>query len=114
MSDRATLERLFMQQGRVFRSPPNTQKSLDDAKKSPTFVDLTGRRINKLTVIGLRKEGVRAWDNARGRSWVCRCDCGLYTALRSAKLKKGTPYACDVCQQEKYWSSLSGAPDAPP
>lgn len=55
----------------------------------PNFVDLTGRRVGRLAVIGLSAD-------KRGR-WVCRCACGMYT-LRTAKaLKNGIAAPCTQC-----------------
>ncbi len=112
--------------GNVSKTPFPVQKDLSDARKSPTFVDLTGTRINHLTVVGLRKQGAGAWQHSRGRLWSCRCDCGLYTSHRSAPLKAGTARYCHVCSRYNYILSLSegeradyfalrgGSPDAPP
>ncbi len=55
-----------------------------------TFLDLSGRKLGRLTVIGLS-----ATTPAR---WVCRCICGIY-ALRTSKAIKAaaSDACCDQC-----------------
>nr|CAC9204713.1 Uncharacterised protein [Escherichia coli] len=60
--------------------PPETVP-LKDLALDPSFVDLTGRKKGRFTVIGLMKE------KKKGR-WLVRCVCGTYTT-RSAKSIKG-------------------------
>ncbi|ECC4541287.1 hypothetical protein C2920_21680 [Salmonella enterica] len=79
--------------------PPETVPVKDLALNS-SFVDLTGRKKGRFTVIGLMKE-------KKGR-WLVRCVCGTYTT-RSAKSIKGADRnpnahldACRRCMHEAY------------
>lgn len=58
------------------------------------FVDLTGRKFNKLTVIGLLDRG-----NPRPR-YVCKCDCGNECVSVAATLKSGHVRSCGCLQRE--------------
>lgn len=53
------------------------------------FVDLSGKRFEKLTVIskiGNAKSGAAIW--------LCRCDCGKYAKVVTADLKNGHSKSC--------------------
>jgi len=52
------------------------------------FIDLTGQRFGKLTVIE------RAGTRNREALWHCKCDCGKDTFSRSASLRNGTSQSC--------------------
>lgn len=56
---------------------------------SPRLRDLTGRRVNRLTVLGY---GGRRKDGAR--MWICKCDCGQITAIRSENLRGKATRSC--------------------
>ena len=48
------------------------------------FIDLTGQKFNKLTVV----EFVRI-NNKRNAVWRCRCDCGNLVNICAAELIRG-------------------------
>ena len=53
------------------------------------FIDITGKKFNKLTVvrrIGNTKGGVPVWR--------CKCECGNYTDVRGSNLKNGSVKSC--------------------
>lgn len=51
-------------------------------------MDLTGQRFGKLTVL-------RPAENINDRTaWVCRCDCGQETVVRSNNLRSGRTRSC--------------------
>ncbi|NEG94094.1 hypothetical protein [Leclercia adecarboxylata] len=82
-----------------FVGPPEIA-DVRDLLRNPSFIDLTGRKKGRFTVIGLMKEG-------RGK-WVVRCVCGTYT-IRNAKAIKGADSnpnahidACRRCMHEAY------------
>lgn len=52
--------------------------------------DLTGQKFNHLLVIK-RVDNV---DNGVHVAWLCLCDCGRYTIVRSTQLKKGATQSC--------------------
>lgn len=54
------------------------------------FVDLTGEKFGKLTVVG------------RGKSmWLCQCDCGRQCEVRSDSLKNGNTKSCGCLRSSK-------------
>jgi hypothetical protein len=63
-----------------------------DRAKHPWTRDLTGRRFQRLKVIGFA--GMR---NQRSH-WACRCDCGNRTIVDGSKLKFGSTTSCG-CRQ---------------
>lgn len=66
-------------------------------RNSPYFMDLTGRRVGRLTVYGLTQNGGR---------WACRCDCGAHT-LRTAKaIKNPSNAAVDRCEHCRHLAFL--------
>lgn len=54
-----------------------------------TFIDLTGRRFGRLTVVALA--GISKGRNA---IWLCRCDCGKEVEVQSRNLKSGRSKSC--------------------
>lgn len=52
------------------------------------FIDLTGERFGKLTVLR------RAPNKGKGTCWACICDCGGYIETRGADLKNGSVRSC--------------------
>ena len=63
--------------------------------KRKEFVDLTGRRFDKLVVIGLSeiKKYTRSYINV----WRCKCDCGNEVTILERSLLKDTGHSCG-CQ----------------
>lgn len=66
-------------------------------RANPEFVDLTGSRIGRFTVIGAAKYVL-------GR-WVVRCDCGTYS-LRSSRAIKNAANSQDRCEQCRHLAAL--------
>lgn len=62
-----------------------------------SFVDLTGRRVGRLTVLGIARDNHRA-SGSGGGLWVCRCSCGRYVGRRAKSLKAASAEAmCNEC-----------------
>jgi hypothetical protein len=61
------------------------------------FIDLTGTRFGKLTVIK-RSENVSGCNNSR---WLCKCDCGKAVVVRSNNLHSGNTNSCGCFQKEQ-------------
>lgn len=65
-----------------------------------TFIDLTGQRFGKITVIE------RAPDFGSGRSrqtmWLCKCDCGKIISVRSHALRGGHTQSCGCLVAENH------------
>lgn len=60
------------------------------------FEDLTGRRFGRLTV----KEMALRQPHAMIQ-WVCVCDCGQTTIVRTAALKNGNTKSCGCIHREQ-------------
>ena len=52
------------------------------------FIDLTGKRFNKLTVL----KRIPTTDGTT--RWECVCDCGNITNVRGSNLKNGSVKSC--------------------
>jgi hypothetical protein len=63
--------------------------------------DLTGQRFGRLTVLSFA-----GLDKRRHAQWLCRCDCGKNTVVRSDRLKCGGTKSCGCFEKE----SLKVAP----
>jgi hypothetical protein len=65
-------------------------------KNSQDFVDLTGVKFGRLTVIGMHL-------NLNGR-WVCRCTCGRYVVRRKKAIQnsENSGDRCSLCQHLAY------------
>lgn len=68
------------------------------------FIDLTGKKFNKLTVL----ERV---DNKTGNryKWKCLCDCGNTTFVYPKNLKSGHTKSCGCLQKESTSEPLEMA-----
>lgn len=63
------------------------------------FVDLTGRRFGRLTVISRAKDRVFPCG-VRGVSYLCKCDCGNEKVISAAHLRNGHASSCGCLQKE--------------
>lgn len=62
----------------------------------PKFIDLSGQRFGRLTVLE------RAGRDKRGQTlWLCKCDCGNESIIRSSNLKRGISTSCGCFRNEK-------------
>jgi len=69
------------------------------AKCSPRFIDLTGQRFGRLTVLGFG--GMTTTPNgARHAAWDCICDCGRTCKGRGVMLRHGHKKSCGCLQPE--------------
>lgn len=59
------------------------------------FIDLTGKRFNKLLVLE-RTEKVKG----QKPHWICKCDCGNKTIVSSTNLKRGQTKSCGCKRYE--------------
>lgn len=62
------------------------------------FIDLTGQRFGKLTVIC---ENGRKYHSAA--VWLCKCDCGREVSVLAGSLRRGASTSCG-CAQNKWLS----------
>lgn len=58
------------------------------------FIDLTGQKYNRWTVIRFIERIETAYF------WLCRCECGTEKAVRRATLRKGTSISCGCWRKE--------------
>lgn len=52
---------------------------------NPEFINLTGTRTGRLTVLGVAAEMP---SNGNGQRWVVRCVCGAYETRKAKSIKK--------------------------
>lgn len=64
--------------------------------------DLTGKRFSRLTV--LKDSGERT--QCKRIIWLCQCDCGNTSKVRTDNLKSGNTKSCGCLQRE--WMSCVG------
>lgn len=62
----------------------------------PRFIDLTGHRVGRLTVLS---RGINA-NNGKPR-WICRCDCGNETLAHAYSLRAAHTQSCGCLQRER-------------
>ena len=61
------------------------------------FIDLTGQRFGRLTVI--ERDTSRPKND--GAFWLCKCDCGNVTSVRGKELRRGNTKSCGCLALEK-------------
>lgn len=66
-------------------------------KSAQGFIDLRGREVGRLVVVGMARDFVR--------QWVVRCACGRYST-RSAKAIKNPRNGNDRCEHCRYLAFL--------
>ena len=73
--------------------PIKTREPTQTERRSNGFVDLSGQRVGRFTVIGMASQ-----INAM---WVVRCDCGRY-ATRTSKAIKNPNNSSDCCEHCRH------------
>lgn len=68
-----------------------------------SFIDLTGQKFNRLTVIN-RAESKRRPSGKLVTYWNCKCECGNITTVRQDMLKNGHIKSCD-CSYMRHGKS---------
>lgn len=67
------------------------------------YIDLTGKRFGKLTVIKLDHKEQRYYKNKKSGFyyyWLCKCDCGNYKVINREKLNSGNTKSCGCLHKE--------------
>jgi len=64
----------------------------------PAFIDLTGQKFNRLTVI--RKDNTPTKTKHRNTKWICECECGKTTTVDNYKLKNGLIKSCGCFKKD--------------
>lgn len=62
------------------------------------FVDLTGKKFGRLTVIQIASRGSR---KTNGLYWQCACSCGNLTIIPHYNLLRGSTKSCGCVRREK-------------
>lgn len=83
--------------------PIQTRSITFSERNTAGFIDLTGRRVGRFTVIGVARD-------FKGK-WTVRCDCGRYStrSARAIKNPANTQDRCEHCQhlaflkREEFW-----------
>ena len=61
------------------------------------FIDITGKKYNKLKVISF-------YDiTNNGSRWLCECDCGKQKVIAASQLKRGTTKSCGCLRSAKKY-----------
>ena len=60
------------------------------------YINLTGQRFGRLTVLGLSTSKIKKWH----RFWFCQCDCGNHAVVESSVLKGGQTASCGCLRKE--------------
>lgn len=63
------------------------------------FIDLTGQRFSRLTVV-CRAEDRLTPKGKRRAMWKCQCDCGNITLVQTNNLRSGQVRSCGCLQRE--------------
>lgn len=58
--------------------------------RSSNFIDLTGQRFGRLTVISYVSQS----------RWLCQCDCGQQTTVKSQAMRRGDTRSCGCLARE--------------
>jgi len=61
-----------------------------------TFIDLTGKRFGRWTVI--KRASSRKIGNKPAILWKCRCDCGEFREVLGSSLRSGVSRSCGCLQ----------------
>ena len=65
--------------------------------------NLVGQRFSRLVVV--KRDGSDKWGSA---TWMCKCDCGNETVIRTTTLRNGGAQSCGCLNLEK---AISRCPD---
>ena len=67
-----------------------------------SFIDLTGKRFGRLTVIGRADDySVKSeYSFDRKITWRCLCDCGVECVVIGANLKRGATRSCGCLRRD--------------
>lgn len=70
------------------------------------FIDLTGQRFGRLTVLS-RAEDYVSPKGRHATRWLCKCDCGKIKTIHGTSLKQGLSTSCG-CIPSREADDLSG------
>lgn len=64
-------------------------------KRSHNFIDITGNKYGRLTVISFQKTG-----KDRSAKWLCKCDCGNECVVDGYRMRSGKTKSCGCLSSE--------------
>lgn len=64
------------------------------------FIDLTGQKFGRLTVIERAKDHIQT-NGRHTVCWLCKCECGNTCEIRSADLKRGATVSCGCYNRDR-------------
>ena len=63
----------------------------------PNFIDLTGKKFGRLTVI--KRAGYNKWKQIL---WLCKCECGKEKIIQRGNLRTGGTQSCGCLKKIKF------------
>ena len=80
----------------IYRTTYEIVRKLNEEDHPSNFVDMTGRKYGRWTVLGLW------WKRVPGNevAWFCQCDCGIVRKIRGAQLRNGRSTSCGCYHRE--------------
>lgn len=80
-------------------------------KEEDTIEDLTNKKFGRLLVLGVGEPFVNK-NGQKSKRWLCKCDCGNMTNVRTTHLKNGAIKSCGCITKErlhdKCFNDLTG------
>ena len=71
------------------------------------FIDLTGKKIGKLTVLNQEEDYIQTSGRHRSR-WKCICECGNECIVDGDALRTGNTKSCGCLKHRKLAKDLTG------
>lgn len=68
----------------------------------PKFIDLTGRRFGRISVISLASTRRYPGGRAYSKLWNCVCDCGTRKQIEGGNLRDGRIVSCGCYRIERH------------
>jgi hypothetical protein len=94
-----------------FSKRPDTVMTSISQKRTPCFVNLTGKRSGRLEVLGQHVDRSRQTESESGIRWVCACDCGRFSVHQGKVIKQKKVTQCDMCERRDYYGDPNWLPD---
>lgn len=84
---------------RWYNTAMKTKTRCHNCKKPLSYLDLTGKRFNRLLVIKKLSLKDRTKDNHL--NWLCKCDCGKEVKISGRNLIRGVTGSCGCYNRDK-------------
>lgn len=86
---------------------PEQTEHVHEKEENPVnqFVDMTGKKIGRLTVI----ERDKMKGSPKGEAyWVCKCECGNIKSIAGSSLRRGRTRSCGCLRYDKKPAPVPG------